>query len=76
MNGETQPSLQVEKLNSNSNGGIALWVGDNSAGSFANLKIDNKMQLHLVALLIALLTVSFQSIKAAVANPVKSLRME
>jgi putative ABC transport system permease protein len=30
----------------------------------------------IVALLIALLTVSFQAIKAAVANPVKSLRME
>jgi ABC-type antimicrobial peptide transport system permease subunit len=28
------------------------------------------------ALLIALLTVSFQSIKAAIANPVKSLRTE
>ena len=40
VNGETQPSLQVEKLNSNNNGGIALWVGDNSAGSFANLKIE------------------------------------
>jgi putative ABC transport system permease protein len=30
----------------------------------------------LVALMIALLTVSFQAIKAAVANPVKSLRTE
>jgi putative ABC transport system permease protein len=30
----------------------------------------------LIALLIALLTVSFQSIKAALANPVKSLRNE
>jgi putative ABC transport system permease protein len=30
----------------------------------------------LAALLIALLTVSFQAIKAAVANPVKSLRTE
>jgi putative ABC transport system permease protein len=28
------------------------------------------------ALLIALLTISFQSIKAAIANPVKSLRTE
>ena len=44
VNGETQPSLQVEKLNSNNNGGIALWVGDNSAGSFANLKIYNKKE--------------------------------
>jgi len=30
----------------------------------------------LLALLITLLTVSFQSIKAALANPVKSLRTE
>jgi putative ABC transport system permease protein len=30
----------------------------------------------LVALVIALLTVSFQAIKAAIANPVKSLRTE
>jgi putative ABC transport system permease protein len=30
----------------------------------------------IAALLIALLTISFQSIKAALANPVKSLRTE
>ena len=30
----------------------------------------------VAALLIALLTISFQSIKAAIANPVKSLRTE
>jgi putative ABC transport system permease protein len=30
----------------------------------------------ILALLIALLTVSFQAVKAAVANPVKSLRNE
>ena len=30
----------------------------------------------LVAIVIALLTVSFQAIKAAIANPVKSLRTE
>jgi putative ABC transport system permease protein len=30
----------------------------------------------ILALLIALLTVSFQAIKAAIANPVKSLRTE
>jgi len=30
----------------------------------------------VIALLIALLTVSFQAIRAAIANPVKSLRTE
>jgi putative ABC transport system permease protein len=30
----------------------------------------------VIALLIALLTISFQAIKAAIANPVKSLRTE
>ena len=42
VNGETKPSLVVEKLNSNTNGGIGFWVGNNSAGSFANLKIQKK----------------------------------
>ncbi len=44
VNDEKQPSLQVERLNSSSNGGIALWVGNNSGGSFANLKIENKKE--------------------------------
>jgi putative ABC transport system permease protein len=30
----------------------------------------------IIALLIALITISFQSVKAAIANPVKSLRTE
>ena len=44
VNDETQPSLQVEKLNSNDKGGIGLWVGNNSAGSFANFKIESKKE--------------------------------
>jgi len=39
VNNEKQPSLKVEKLNTNNNGGFALWLGNNSGGSFANLKI-------------------------------------
>lgn len=34
-----KPSLEVEKLSGTNNGGFALWVGNNSGGSFANLKI-------------------------------------
>jgi Domain of Unknown Function (DUF1080) len=40
VNHSEKPSLQVEKLTNTTNGGIALWVGNNSAGSFANLKIS------------------------------------
>jgi hypothetical protein len=39
VNGEQHASLQVEKLNTNNKGGFALWAGNNSAGSFANLTI-------------------------------------
>lgn len=39
VNNQSQASLQVEKLNTNNTGGFALWVGNNSGGSFANLKI-------------------------------------
>ena len=43
-------------------------------------RVDSDILLFIaagaVALLIALLTVSFQAIKAAIANPVKSLRTE
>ncbi len=34
-----KPSLEIEKLNGTSKGGVALWVGNNSGGSFANLTI-------------------------------------
>jgi hypothetical protein len=40
VNNSQQPSLQVEKLTNTTRGGIALWVGNNSAGSFANLTIS------------------------------------
>jgi hypothetical protein len=39
VNGDQQAALEVEKLSTNSNGGLALWVGNSSAGSFANLTI-------------------------------------
>ena len=39
VNDLEKPVLEVEKLNSYTNGGFALWVGNNSGGSFANLKI-------------------------------------
>ncbi|MEP7107188.1 MAG: alpha/beta hydrolase [Ferruginibacter sp.] len=39
VNNAPTPSLQVEKLTNTTNGGIALWVGNNSGGSFANLVI-------------------------------------
>jgi hypothetical protein len=41
VNNAQQPSLEVEKLNPNNKGGIAIWLGNNSGGSFANLKINN-----------------------------------
>ena len=37
----TTPCLEVEKLTNSSKGGVALWVGNNSGGSFANLTISN-----------------------------------
>ncbi len=39
VNGAQTPSLSVEKLTSTSTGGLALWVGNNSGGAFANLVI-------------------------------------
>jgi pimeloyl-ACP methyl ester carboxylesterase len=41
VNNEQQAALEVEKLNPNSKGGFGLWVGNNSGGSFANLKITS-----------------------------------
>ena len=58
---------------------VAWWAMNKWLQSFA-YRIDISWWIFLiagfVALLIALITVSFQAIKAAVANPVKSLRTE
>jgi len=42
VNGAQTPSLAVEKLTSTTTGSIALWVGNNSGGSFANLVVTPK----------------------------------
>ena len=39
VNGNQEPSLIVEKLNTRASGKIGLWVGNNSDGDFANLQI-------------------------------------
>jgi putative ABC transport system permease protein len=58
---------------------VAWWAMSQWLQAFA-YRIDISWWMFavagLVAVLIALLTVSFQSIKAAIANPVKSLRTE
>ena len=58
---------------------VAWWAMDKWLQSFA-YRINISWWIFAVAgsgaLLIALFTVSFQSIKAAIANPVKSLRTE
>jgi len=58
---------------------IAYWIMNKWLGDYAyriNIKWWTFAITGLVALLIAFMTVSFQAIKAAVANPVKSLRTE
>ncbi len=42
VNGATYPALKVTKLNTRASGGIGFWVGANSSGQFANLKITNR----------------------------------
>lgn len=58
---------------------LAWLVMDNWLAQFA-YKIDINAWIFagagMLAVLIALLTISFQAIKSAVANPVKSLRAE
>ena len=41
INDAQTPSLVVEKLNSTTSGGVGLWVGNNSGGSFANVSITS-----------------------------------
>ncbi|MEJ7683125.1 MAG: FtsX-like permease family protein [Segetibacter sp.] len=58
---------------------IAWWTMNKWLQDFAyriNISWWIFLTAGLVAVLIALITVSFQAIKAAVANPVKSLRTE
>ena len=58
---------------------IAWWIMDKWLQDFA-YRVDISWWIFLaagaLALIIAMLTVSFQAIKAAIANPVKSLRTE
>jgi hypothetical protein len=39
VNGKAEPALRVEQLSKRGTGKIGLWVGDQSNGDFANLKI-------------------------------------
>jgi len=58
---------------------VAWWAMDKWLQAFSyriNISWWMFALAGLVAVLIALITVSFQSIKAAIANPVKSLRTE
>jgi putative ABC transport system permease protein len=58
---------------------LAWWVMNNWLQDFAyRIHIGWWMFLlaGLIAIVIAMITVSFQAIKAAIANPVKSLRTE
>lgn len=42
VNGNPEPGLVVEQLNTTRSGKLGLWVGNNSDGSFANLTIQKK----------------------------------
>jgi hypothetical protein len=42
VNGSSEPSLVVDKLNDRKTGKIGLWVGNTSDGDFANLQITNQ----------------------------------
>lgn len=53
---------------------IPLWV--EIAGWQFAYRIDISWRIGMVAIVLALITVSYQAIKAAITNPVKSLRCE
>lgn len=58
---------------------VAYWLADRWLGNFAyriNLGWTTFVLAGLVALSIAVITVSFQAVRAALANPVESLRYE
>jgi putative ABC transport system permease protein len=58
---------------------VAWWLTDKWLQDFAyriNINWTVFAMAGILAMLIAILTISFQSIKAAVANPIKSLRTE
>jgi hypothetical protein len=40
VNGNSDPSLTIDKLNDRKTGKIGLWVGNGSDGDFANLQIS------------------------------------
>ena len=42
VNGNSEPSLTIQKLNTRKTGKIGLWVGNNSDGDFANLQITSQ----------------------------------
>jgi ABC-type antimicrobial peptide transport system permease subunit len=58
---------------------LAWWVMHNWLQNY-EYRIDMSWWIFLLAggsaILIALVTISFQSVKAAIANPVRSLRTE
>jgi ABC-type antimicrobial peptide transport system permease subunit len=58
---------------------VTWWIMHNWLQDFAyriSIEIWVFAVAGLLAILIALLTISFQALKAAIANPVKSLRTE
>jgi len=42
VNGYSEPSLVIDKLNERKTGKIGLWVGNSSDGDFSNLQIANQ----------------------------------